>query len=361
MKRAPTQKEEAQMAKETWVDFKFIKERVGMEEILEFYGLLKGLKRKGDELVGFCPLHQGKKNPNAFHANVQKNAWHCFGDCRRGGNVLDFVALKEGGLTIRQAALLIQDWFGLAKEEQLAKKPLAKGKKPARVVKGEGVSLDRPKKGPLEPQNGPQSLPENPPLTFTLKNLDPGHSWLAERGLSPLTIKTFGLGYCSKGLMAGRIVIPIHNQKGQLIAYAGRWPGQPPEGEGKYKLPPKFKKSLVVFNLHRAQDLARKKGLILVEGFFDCFRLWQAGFHQVVALMGSSLSPEQERQIVEAVGPQGQVVLMFDGDPAGRGCTQEVLERLSSQVFVKVIWLEETQQPDSLAEDQLQEVLGNLS
>ena len=103
--------------------------------------------------------------------------------------------------------------------------------------------------------------------------------------------------------MAGRIAIPIHNEQGELVAYAGRWPGEPPDGEGKYKLPAGFHKSLVVYNLHRAKDHAKEQGLIVVEGFFDCMRLHQAGIPNVVALMGSSLSEEQEALLVAAVGP----------------------------------------------------------
>ena len=78
--------------------------------------------------------------------------------------------------------------------------------------------------------------------------------------------------------------------KGELIAYAGRWPGNdPPEGEPKYKFPPNFRKSLVLYNLHRAREHAGE-GLIVVEGFFSgVFTLWQQGRKNVVAIMGSSL------------------------------------------------------------------------
>jgi len=75
---------------------------------------------------------------------------------------------------------------------------------------------------------------------------------------------------------------PDHNEQGELVAYAGRWPGDPPEGEGKYKLPTGFHKSSVVYNLHRAKDHAKDQGLIVVEGFFDCMRLHQAGIPNVV-------------------------------------------------------------------------------
>src|SRR5207244_1599104 len=100
---------------------------------------------------------------------------------------------------------------------------------------------------------------------------------------------------------------------------------------------PNFKKSYVAFNLHRARELAEAQGLIVVEGFFDCMKVWQAGRENVVALMGSALSEDQERLIVDAVGPQGRVTLLFDPDDAGRACGEETLERLSRRVYVKVI------------------------
>ena len=141
-------------------------------------------------------------------------------------------------------------------------------------------------------------------------------------------------------MMNGRVVIPIHNEKGELIAYAGRWPGDPPEGEGKYKLPPKFQKSHVVFNLHRAIEANKGreiKELILTEGYFDVFSFFEKGIKTAVALMGSSLSEEQERLILETVGSEGKVLLAFDDDEAGHLCTEEVIKKLVKKVFVKSI------------------------
>jgi len=183
--------------------------------------------------------------------------------------------------------------------------------------------------------------------------------YLKERGLKKEAIKEFGLGYCKRGLMERRVVIPIHNEKGELIAYAGRYPGDSPEGELKYKLPPKFKKSLVVFNLNRVKDMGEDKGLILVEDFFDVFNLWQVGCKNVVGLMGTSImSDEQERLIVEAVGEKGKVALMFDSSEAGKSGSQDALARLASQVYVKLIKLgEEGLQPDSLSKKEINNLL----
>jgi DNA primase len=169
------------------------------------------------------------------------------------------------------------------------------------------------------------------------KNLDPAHPFLAEQGLTEETISTFGIGYhAGRGMMHGRIVIPIHNEAGELVAYAGRWPGSdPPEGQEKYLFPPNFKKSLVLYNLQRAREHAGE-GLIVVEGFFSgVFTLWQMGRKNVVAVMGSSLSDAQERLIVQTVGERGRVLLIFDGDEAGSKGMADAAARLAPQVFVR--------------------------
>jgi hypothetical protein len=179
----------------------------------------------------------------------------------------------------RQAALLIKDWFGVESNTTPAPQPPAEADTASAVI---DVTPDT--KAPEEPVN--------PPLKFTFKHLDTKHHYLTqERGLKDATIDAFGLGYhAGKGIMHERVVIPIHNEAGELVAYAGRTLGDPPEGVGKYNFPPQFKKSLVLFNLHRAREYARE-GLIVVEGFFTVFEFWQRGRQNVVALMGSSMRP----------------------------------------------------------------------
>ena len=92
--------------------------------------------------------------------------------------------------------------------------------------------------------------------------------------------------------MTGRIAIPIHNESGELVAYCGRWTREPPEERPKYLLPSAFHKSQVIFNLHRAMENIGDKELIVVEGFFGLFHIWQAGFENAVALMGNAKSAE---------------------------------------------------------------------
>jgi len=322
--------------KNNWVDYKEIKRRVTIKEILDHYGLLSGMRQKKDELIGACPFH--KETKPSFHVSLNKNAFQCFG-CKAKGNILDFVQQKEG-VEIREAGLLISQWFGI----------------------GQGpIATPEAKQEPREDIKGPELAKEeeiiNPPLKFVLR-VDPEHPYLGERGLTKETIEHFGLGYCARGLMKGRIAIPIHNEKGELIAYAGRWPGDPPEDEGKYKLPPAFQKHLVLSNLHRAIKEAPEGKLIIVEGFFDCFRVWQAGYKNVVALMGSSLSKEQEELLVNHAK---MVALMLDRDDAGQKATQEILSRLARRIFVRVIeFHSEGDQPDRLKEEALAKLLREI-
>jgi DNA primase len=298
-----------------WVDYKEIKEKVTLGMVLTRYGLLSEMKSSGNGLTGCCPIHKGS-NPRQFVADLKRNIFHCFGDCKGGGNVLDFVAKMEG-VTVREAALLLKDWF-------LVGSP------------GETEKPEEPKK-PVRKEREAESETEavNPALKFELKNLKRDHPFFEERGILPAVVKYFGLGFCTKGLMKDRIVIPIHNEKGELVAYGGRAvTDEQAEKEGKYKLPPKFVKSAVVYNLNRQDPAAAR--LILVESFLSVFKLHELGFPQAVALMGSELSREQERLIVEFLGRKGRAVLMFDADESGRHCAEDCLARLSRQVFVRV-------------------------
>jgi DNA primase len=331
-----------------FVDFKTVKAAVSMEQVLQRYNLLADLRRSGDRLSGYCPIHKGT-NAQQFRVSLTKNVWHCFGNCGGGGNVLDFVSAMEN-VPVKEAALLLTQWFGLLPPPPRPPKP----PKPEREA------------GPAAQEVDTESAlaPPNPALDFELQNLDPEHTYLAERGLTPEIIAQFGLGYCGKGLMRGRIAIPIHNFAGELVAYCGRWPGKPPEDKPKYSLPKDFRKSLELFNAHSVWESMEPGDhssgpLFIVEGYFDCMKLVQAGFPNTVALMGSSLSPQQELIIGELLNESAAIVLLLDEDEAGRRARTEIGARLSLRYFVRAIPLpEEGMQPDVLSGEQLASLIG---
>src|ERR1039457_4911735 len=160
------------------------------------------------------------------------------------------------GCSIRDAAIKLQTIFLV---------PIA----------GESRAPARPEPAPeFSRAHGPQEKPvsekaetgegsvENKPLTFVLRSIDQKHPYLAGRGLTEETIQEFGIGYFSgKGSMVSRVVIPIHNERGELVAYAGR----AIDGtEPRYKFPAGFHKGQVIYNLHRAKE---NPAVLVVEGF----------------------------------------------------------------------------------------------
>ena len=177
------------------------------------------------------------------------------------------------------------------------------------------------------------------------------HPYLAARGILPSTAADFGLGYYrGPGLCSGRLVIPIHNAHAELVAYCGRaLDGSAP----RYRFPPGFAKSQVLFNFHRAAA-ADKRVVVVVEGFFDCFHLHQAGVRSVVALMGSALYEPQQQQLLKRFP---RVILMLDGDAAGRRATADIATRLRSLCSVEVIDLAPETQPDQMSREQIRHVL----
>jgi DNA primase len=290
-----------------------------------------GLRRRHDQLAGRCPIHRGKRD-DSFRASLSQNAFHCFA-CQASGNVLDFVAALER-CSIREAALRLQQWFGVSGPvappealPPLAIEPVREGEL---VRKQEGF---------------------NPPLRFALRGVDPAHPYLAQRGIDRATAVEFGVGfYTGPGLLNQRIVIPIRNPWGQIVAYAGRaLDGRPP----KYKLPAGFRKALEVFNLHRAMA-ASSKTVVLVEGYFDCMRVHQAGFPWVVALMGSSLSAARHTALRQNFK---RVILMLDGDTAGRAATQAIAARLSGRCAVIVARMPDGAQPDQMSSSAIRGLL----
>lgn len=309
-----------------WVDFQRVKQAVSIAAVLHDYGIdwLRPSGRR-NHLRGRCPLH-GQGGEDAFHADLQKNAFQCF-CCQRKGNVLDLVAALEK-CSVRQAALRLQQRSGL---QSTAAKLTAGGREQKRELV--------PKKDGLEP------------LRWRFSPVDPWHCYLQQRGIEVATAEAFGVGYYSgPGLMRGRVVIPIHDAEGRLVAYGGR---ALEHNLAKYKLPPRFHKSLVLFNLHRAKRSAGDTAVV-VEGFFDCMKVHQAGWGCVVALMGSCLSVEQEKLLCQRFP---RIVLMLDGDEAGRKGSAAITERLRGKCRLRICQLGVGEQPDQFSSEQIQKML----
>jgi DNA primase len=277
-----------------WVSFDEVKAQVSIEDVLRRYGFFDSLQHKGSQLVGLCPFHKESK-PSFKVTPAPRNLWHCFG-CKRGGDVIDFVCVAEDIATgrrtsnRRQAALLLQDWFGIVAEQEAPAQHQDTATPPAH---GERATQQG---GEAAAQDPAAAAIVNPPLGFTLKNLDyeQAYAYAETRGITRATAEQFGLAVALAGGFKGRLVIPlIDSQDGQdvLVGYAAR---SLDESEPKYLFPSRekgFYKSHLVFNLARVRG---QKAAVVTEGFFDCMKVTQAGF-PAVALMGCDISDQQAR------------------------------------------------------------------
>ena len=327
-----------------FIDYAAVKAATTIKMVLEHYGLWEKLRPHGESSWrGCCPIHHGTDD-SQFAVTPDKNLWRCFSKtgCVSGGNHLDLVTKLED-CTAHEAAWKMNEWFNLGQEK--VTKPRDQQSKNERKAapykqRSDSSSLVSEATAPIPQKTQPEPTVEtgtNKVLGFALENLDAAHPYLTERGLFPDTIAEFGIGYCSKGIMAGRIAIPIHNSTGELVANAGRWPGTPPDGKEKYRLPGGFKKTLELYNAHRAFAEPQDQPLVIVEGFFDVMHLWQSGFRRVVALMGWFLSPQQEAIIAQQVNPASRILLMLDADEAGEAARLQVASQLSRHCFVRSI------------------------
>jgi 5S rRNA maturation endonuclease (ribonuclease M5) len=315
-------------------DFRRIKQRTPIDRVLARYGVK--LRSAGPHtLCGPCPLptHTSRQIHESFSVNLSRQVWSCHSaSCiaarhgRLGGHVIDLVAILEG-CSLRHAGIRLQDWFGGSVL------PLLSAPLPPVAVE---ASAGQP----------------NRPLGFALQGIDTRHRYLTQRGISPATAQWFGVGmYQGAGFLAGRCVIPIRDEQGRLVAYAGRAvDGQEP----KYRFPAGFRKSQVLFNLDRAM-LTAGPNVIVVEGFFDALKVHQAGHPAVVALMGSSFSQRQSELLLSRFA---SVTLMLDGDQPGRRAAEGMAEWLRPKVRVHQVELPNRVQPDQLSAAEINVLVG---
>jgi len=304
-------------------DFKSIKQRIPIDHVLARYGVK--LRSVGPHtLCGPCPLptHTSRKSRESFSVNLSLQVWSCqSASCiaarggRIGGHLIDLVTIMER-CGLREAGLRLQDWF----------------------------SVRAPHPAPVRaPAMASYAAEPNRPLGFALQGIDTRHPYLAQRGISPATARLFGVGmYHGDGFLAGRCVIPIRDEKSQLVAYVGRAVNSE---EPKYRFPAGFRKSQVLFNLDRAMQTGGNK-VIVVEGFFDALKVHQAGHPAVVALMGSSFSQRQSELLLIHFT---SVTLMLDGDEPGWRAAEVIAKLLTPKVPVNKVELPNRIQPDQLS------------
>jgi len=333
-------------------------------DIVNVVGHYVRLKRQGagPRHVGLCPFHSEKTPSFGVHSGLQY--YKCFG-CDAAGDVFTFVQQIES-LTFPETLKLLAERYGIPMpERQRSDDPETKryaallemheiaaetfqdnlrgagGAEARRYLESRGVSrasMDEFRLG-LADASGQQ-------LTRRLEKF--GAALLEESGL---VAKRESGGFYDR--FRGRLIFPIHNESGKVIGFGGR--ALRAGDEPKYLNSPEtklYRKSSVLYNLHRAKIEARKNNrMILVEGYMDVIGVYAAGILEVVASSGTSLGIDQVRAIKRQISQQqasaGQIFLNFDPDPAGARSTEKYIATLLAEgLRVKVLEIPGGLDPD---------------
>jgi DNA primase len=347
------------MPKAHRVNFDDIKAQADFRLVLAHYGLHP--RGQGEQAKVRCPFHDDQHA--SCSVNLTKGVWHCFA-CHAKGNVLEFVhrleAERAQGSTVslRDAGYKLAAICGVNLDHQHASHSRQEGHRATKRAKTVSAPSDSPNRAESVPERQEEASGEatrptrNRPLGFAL-TLDAQHPYVAQRGISPELAATFGLGVSDQGSMVGRLCIPIHNAQAELVGYVGRFVGDVPQGEEKYRLPKGFHKSLELFNVHR---VAHCRHLVVVEGFFDAIRLHGLRL-PAVSPMGTSMSAEQIALLREHCRALKAVTVMLDGDEAGRTASPAIAAALAAHFWVRIAQLPDGSEPDTLEETQLRQLL----
>jgi DNA primase len=287
---------------------------------------MAAMRGRGHRLVGPCPVHRGD-NPTAFVVDLRRQLWFCFSRCHAGGDVVDLVRRMDH-LGYRQTAVEL-----------------------ARLAAIDPVSPDPTWAGVRAPPTPSAFRP------FTKRlHLDPHAPFLAAKGIHAATAATFDAGqWHLPGFLRGCIGVRLHDVHGAPLGYAGRRL-DPREARiyGKWKLPPALPKTTHLFNYHRVRD-ALADGVVVVECPWAVMRLHQLQL-PAVALLGTSLSPSQR----ELLAPAARVVLMLDGDAAGRTASRLLTDGLGGDTRARTCELPSGLDPDDLTDAQLAALASSL-
>jgi DNA primase len=248
--RVPLQ--EAQVA--TYIDFQEVKAKVGIVQVLDMLEL-KHLKPHGEALRGQCPCCK-EGNDRAFVVTPAKNSFYCFSE-KKGGDIIELVA-RFYRIAHKEAAQRIATHFRLDGTT---------GPEPASETQG--------------------TAPEARAGTFDAKtyqaSLEPAHPALKDCGIPEQTIRDFDGGYCSRGLNRGRLVLPVHDLSGNVLAFMGL----ALKGEQPDILYPKGFEPPNFFNLHRVGIGT----LYLVQTPHDVLRAWDGNLADVICPL-APLTPD---------------------------------------------------------------------
>jgi DNA primase len=333
-------------------------------DIVQVVGDRVALRKAGKNFVGLCPFH-AEKTPS-FTVSPDKQMYHCFG-CGAGGNAIGFL-MKADGLTFPEAVKTLARRYGislptskltpdqkrrLSEREQLLEINVQAGRFfHHHLVNGEAGDQAM---AYLVKRGMTRKFIAQYHLGYSLDAWDRLLGFLQRRGFSPQMVEKAGLvvprkrgdGFYDR--FRNRVVFPIRDLNGQILAFGGRVLG---DELPKYINGPEtavYQKSRVLYGMDQARNLCRQTGrLFIVEGYFDALSLHLNGIVNAVATLGTSLTAEHVQMMRGYLGEGGQVILVYDSDAAGLDAARRSIKVFKDGLLeARIMVLPEGQDPDS--------------
>lgn len=358
------------------VDKQLISEIKNSVNIVDVIGEVVQLTKAGRNFLGLCPFH-GEKTPS-FNVVEDKQFYHCFG-CGKSGDVFKFIE-DYRGVSFMEAVQIVGDQVGIqvqALAPSQSRGHQADGKQPFYEIHQEAAKFYHA-------------------ILMTTKMGEEARQYLYDRGLDDEVLRHFQIGLApaegnylyqsvsgkfSEKIMAesglfhisdmgtiydafqDRIMFPLSDDTGRVIAFSGRLWREPVEGakpQGKYKNSRStllFNKSYELYHLDKAKQVAKKNHeLYLMEGFMDVIAAYRAGIENAVASMGTALTQEHVAHLSKFTK---KVILAYDGDKAGRLATAKALEVLDKHE-VEVVQIPDQMDPDEYLNKNSPQALAEL-
>ena len=358
------------------VDKQLISEIKNSVNIVDVIGEVVQLTKAGRNFLGLCPFH-GEKTPS-FNVVEDKQFYHCFG-CGKSGDVFKFIE-DYRGVSFMEAVQIIGEQAGIPVQAlplAQARTQQADGKQPFYEIHQEAAKFYHA-------------------ILMTTKMGEEARQYLYDRGLDDEVLRHFQIGLApaegnylyqsvsgkfSENILADsglfhisdmgtmydafqdRIMFPLSDDTGRVIAFSGRLWRDPTEGakpQGKYKNSRStllFNKSYELYHLDKAKQVAKKNHeLYLMEGFMDVIAAYRAGIENAVASMGTALTQEHVAHLSKFTK---KVILAYDGDKAGRLATAKALEVLEKQE-VEVVQIPDQMDPDEYLNKNSPQALADL-
>ncbi len=334
-------------------------------DIVQLVSEFVPLQKSGANFKGLCPFHN-EKTPS-FTVSPDKKIAHCF-SCKKGGNAIQFL-MDIKNITFNQAINELAKRNSINLEEYIEDKKTPQYTKYYEITK---ISKQFYQRNLHQTESGQIAL-----------------EYLHKRGLDDETIKMFGIGLASnkmdvlykvlkdlnyleldmmdlglirKGdngyydLFTKRIMFPICDEEGNVVAYSGRIFNNDDKNQAKYINSPEtflYKKGLILYNLNMAkQAILKNKRVILHEGQMDVIASVKSGLSEAVCTLGTALTDAQTKLLKKYTN---DVIICYDGDNAGISASIKAIEMFNKyQINVKLVLL-----PDKLDPDDYVKKYGN--